>query len=234
MLGPGPGRGEVGKKRLEKRMADRRVNESPNPNVNPNAAALDLERSAEKTVNEKAGQKAGRLGGDVGGEELRLAVIGDRLLTDTLLAHRLSLHLPPSNPGSGGELTPRVVSIHVTQLPEPRDVRFLRWIEERLSGGLTKGAVDLREVDRDTGSAAEIGLPKGESEGNKHDQKKGDGVHWDPRTWRPVPLLLGLGRGIQWTGGKLGNGVRWAWATARRRGAKLETEVEGVKGSDIA
>ena len=76
-------------------------------------------------------------------EEPRIVVIGDRLFTDTLLAHRLSLHLRASDDA------PRVLSILTTRLPEPRDQRLLRWLEERLSGGqVIQGKVDWRTCTR--------------------------------------------------------------------------------------
>lgn len=66
-------------------------------------------------------------------DDLRILVIGDRLFTDTLLAHRLSLLLPTANPSE-----PNIISIHTTSLPQPNDVRFLRWLEETLSRGKIK------------------------------------------------------------------------------------------------
>ena len=62
-------------------------------------------------------------------EPLRILVVGDRLFTDTLLAHRLSVTLPKPT-----DSLPSVLSIHTTTLPQSNDVRFLRWVEERSRG----------------------------------------------------------------------------------------------------
>ncbi|WWD09376.1 hypothetical protein V865_007499 [Kwoniella europaea PYCC6329] len=71
----------------------------------------------------------------VGVDDLKILVIGDRLFTDTLLSHRLSLHLPKRKEEG---VLPSVLSIYTTSLPQPKDVRILRWIEERLSKSQTQ------------------------------------------------------------------------------------------------
>lgn len=70
-------------------------------------------------------------------EPLRILVVGDRQFTDSLLAHRLSLHFPKPDLDS-----PRVISIHTTLLPNPSDVRALRWLENFLSSGIRRSQVD--------------------------------------------------------------------------------------------
>ncbi|OCF38596.1 hypothetical protein I317_07624 [Kwoniella heveanensis CBS 569] len=97
-------------------------------------------------------------------DDLRILVIGDRLFTDTLLAHRLSLYLPKpkhksNNSASQPETTtashssslPSVLSIHTTALPQPKDVRLLRWVEEKL----TRGQLRARPDPNATGGGSE-------------------------------------------------------------------------------
>ncbi|WVF70563.1 hypothetical protein IAT40_005354 [Kwoniella sp. CBS 6097] len=94
-------------------------------------------------------------------EDLRILVIGDRLFTDTLLAHRLSLYLPKHSSAKSGPATssktgslpsslPSVLSIHTTALPQPKDVRLLRWVEERL----TRSRVRVRPDPTASGNAS--------------------------------------------------------------------------------
>lgn len=198
----GPPHGREGRKRLESRMVDR--------NADPTS----------KSDSEKPDGDVKKASGGVK-EEPRIVVVGDRLFTDTVLAHRLSVHL-----GGAEDDDPKVISIHTTQLPEPRDVRLIRWVEERLSGGKVKGGkVDWGRYTREAelGEKLETSVERGQRS-----------LGLDPRTWRVIPLLKGLGRGVGATARFLGRGVRWVWARARRRAAKLEMEVEGVKGSNVA
>lgn len=71
-------------------------------------------------------------------EPLNILVVGDRQFTDTLLAHRLSLHFPQVEAGA----IPRALSIHTTMLPKPADVRALRWLENFLAPGIKRSSVD--------------------------------------------------------------------------------------------
>jgi phosphatidylglycerophosphatase GEP4 len=179
--------------------------------------AVDLEQASDS---EKASSRVGYAGSD---EPPKIVVIGDRLFTDTLLAHRLRLHL-----GKGKE-SEDVISIHTTRLPQPQDVRILRWIEERLAGKrLRQGKIDwsrfIMSPDPEL-SAADARAMVSES-------VKGWGrfipvglrdpppFTRNPRTW-PIPVLLWTGRTVgmvfrmamRWTAA----GIRWAWARTKRR-----------------
>ena len=211
LLGPAPGKVEDGSKRLQTRMVDRQANTLP-----------DSDDGHEK------------LDGSVV-EDPRIVVIGDRLFTDTLLAHRLSIHLNSSTRDRTGA-EPGVISIHTTSLPERRDVRLLRWFEERLSGGKLKvGRTDWARYTLDpewrnsTGDERHGQRTEGTSIGESR-------MTWDPRTWRALAVFAGVGRGMRSTGRLMwrgvGGGIRWAWARARRRGGQLEAEVEGVRKSE--
>lgn len=150
-------------------------------------------------------------------EPLRILVIGDRLFTDTLLAHRLSVTLPkPANS------LPSVLSIHTTTLPQPNDVRFLRWIEDKLSKGrLKEGPTDWGRYVRDPYADLSIpplaqieAQPKVTLRERWSDLKEDvarSRLQWDPRTWRVFDLTVGAGRGIRWTGRKF-------WALVRQDG----------------
>ena len=76
----------------------------------------------------------------------KILVIGDRLFTDIVLADRLSRLLPYNPPSSSASLAsaiPSVLSIYTTSLPQPNDVRPLRWLESTLSRGQVKsGSTD--------------------------------------------------------------------------------------------
>ena len=140
-------------------------------------------------------------------EEPRILVIGDRLFTDTLLAHRLSKYMKkdPADP------VPKVLSIYTTTLPKPKDVLFLRWIEAKLSRGQIKaGTTDWGRYVRDP--YAELHIPPLEVvEAERastlaerwRDWKgdvKGSTLRWDPRSWTLFDLAVGSGRGVRWVG----------------------------------
>ncbi|WWD17932.1 hypothetical protein CI109_102377 [Kwoniella shandongensis] len=174
-------------------------------------------------------------------EPLRLVVIGDRLFTDTLLAHRLGLHLRSTTSTSHSKSRtypnslPPVLSIHTTSLPEAKDVRLLRWVEEKLTrGGRTKG--DATQFARFLLKEEEKGLPV---EAEVPAQRRGLLYHprlsglrwltparwreidvppltWHPRSWKPLPLAAGAGR-------VLSRGVRLLVRGTRNGGKSLWT-----------
>ena len=208
LLGSAPGKVEDGSKRLQSRMVSRQADTLPDSDVGH-------KNSDGSTV-----------------EEPRIVVVGDRLFTDTLLAHRLSIHLNPSKRDTPNT-DPRVISIHMTSLPERRDVRILRWIEERLSGGKLKvGKTDWARYTIDLGSRDSTGKERHEL-GTRWPRIDDSRLTWDPRTWRTLALLLGFGRGMRgasrsvWRG--VSGGMRWAWTRARRRGGQLE---EGMRKNE--
>ncbi|WRT64103.1 uncharacterized protein IL334_001032 [Kwoniella shivajii] len=148
-------------------------------------------------------------------DELRLLVIGDRLFTDTLLAHRLSLHLPKPKPTTTSTDLPSVLSIYTTSLPQPKDVRPLRWLEERLSSSKTKGDYTrfiLREnEDRDNLSTttSDVTFTRGQgiiyawrwftpSRWKEFDQSL-EPLTINPKSWKPLPLLVGSSKSLYWT-----------------------------------
>ncbi|KIR43361.1 hypothetical protein I307_03557 [Cryptococcus deuterogattii 99/473] len=173
--------------------------------------------------------------------DLRILVIGDRLFTDTLLADRLSRRLPPL-PATTPDVpsTPRVLSIYTTSLPQPRDVRPLRWLEEKLSQGKTKGDYSNFFAEENALSPAinvprtapsrwavlrwlrpatwrEISVPP---------------LTWNPRSWKPLPLAVAIGNvtggvGVLiWKYTKQGGRLGWSkgkqWFTERKeQSAKL-------------
>ncbi|OWT41006.1 hypothetical protein C362_01220 [Cryptococcus neoformans Bt1] len=136
-------------------------------------------------------------------EDLRILVIGDRLFTDTLLADRLSRHLRPLSATTPEVPSiPRVLSIYTTSLPQPRDVRLLRWLEEKFSQGKTKGDYSKFTIEENVLSSAadapttvpsiravlqwftparwrEIIVPP---------------LTWHPRSWKPLPLAVAFGK----------------------------------------
>ncbi|WVW82251.1 hypothetical protein I302_104257 [Kwoniella bestiolae CBS 10118] len=144
---------------------------------------------------------------DENGKEdgLKMLVIGDRLFTDTLLAHRLSLHLPKIRPPQN-EL-PSVLSIYTTSLPQPKDVRILRWIEERLSKSKTKpGNYDrfvlkpLEEQQPVMSPPQQSGLVAGlrwftPTRWREFDQSLPP-ITIHPRSWKPLPVAVGLSKSI--------------------------------------
>ncbi|GFZ43110.1 hypothetical protein JCM24511_00828 [Saitozyma sp. JCM 24511] len=166
-------------------------------------------------------------------QPLKIIVLGDRLFTDTLLAHRLRLHM--SRDASSQD----VISIATTQLPRPNDVRLVRWIENVLSrrrvreGPLDWGRYILRQ---EPGTAVA-------REGLRARIWRRLVPVWlrepapmtrDPRSW-PVPILLGTARGMVRTVTFIlrctAVGVRWLWARAKRR---IEQRKAGAKAAVVA
>lgn len=144
----------------------------------------------------------------------RIAVVGDRLFTDTLLANRLRLLLP-SRAG-----TESVISIQTTSLPDPKDVRLFR----RLESFLTRDR--LRSGSTDWGRFAISDKP---AEGDRVEDTEGwkryiplrkgylaaPELRWDPRSWRPVTMIVATAKGVAIVG-KFGmvqirRAGRWAW-----------------------
>jgi phosphatidylglycerophosphatase GEP4 len=162
-------------------------------------------------------------------DDLRLLVIGDRLFTDTLLAHRMSKILPKSSP-----VAPSVISIHTTGLLDPKDVRVLRWLEKKLSGDkLRAGPVDwsrfVRTVQDD--KVIEPTAPSVRDRWRLFRQRIHDSrLQWDPRTWTAFDLSVGMGRGIIWIEKAVwrwtAKGSRWVWAKVKSR-SSTALAVEG-------
>lgn len=164
-------------------------------------------------------------------DPIRILVIGDRLFTDTLLAHRLRLLIAAfpaprtTLPDDGrGISTERVISIQTTALHEPKDVRVLRWIEAKLSGGrLREGQSDWgRYVLRpDSDEAQPEGIAGGIRENGRAGWKRiipfrnrwlsAPELGWKPATWSFWGMVRGGSRGLKWTGTRVGRRARWAW-----------------------
>lgn len=192
-----PKKGEKGNKSLEGRMVDEQKSTkpaSPSPplDMETTGAGLNTAESSKGGKEDVLAQKQQ--------EDLRILVIGDRLFTDTLLAHRLSRYLPSKDERN-------VLSIHTTLLPQPNDVRFLRWIEEKLSRGrLREGQTDWGRYVRDPYGGvprlSEIEAVPRLTWKERWNDLKGDvresRLHWDPRTWTAFDLTVGAGRGIVW------------------------------------
>jgi phosphatidylglycerophosphatase GEP4 len=158
-------------------------------------------------------------------EALRILVIGDRLFTDTLLANRISLLLkqrrkrrraiaqatgqapvapasPPVNP------IPHVVSIHTTLLPQPKDVRLLRYIEDKLTRGrLRQGNIDFGRYVIDNRPVDVLSKPARSWRERINPFRDTPPLTLDPRSWRPAPLVVGLGHGLFWVSSKLWAGI---------------------------
>jgi phosphatidylglycerophosphatase GEP4 len=179
---------------------------------------------------------------------LRILVIGDRLFTDTLLAHRLSRLLPR-------QPSPSVLSIHTTLLPQPNDVRLLRWVEDKLSKGrLRAGPVDWSRYVRNpyagVPSLTEIeAVPRVTFRDKLRDLRedvKESKLQWDPRTWTAFDLAVGVGRGLYWVETRswrlLKGGGLWLWAKskdlvqrARQGGSKANVDkAEDASGESAA
>lgn len=165
-------------------------------------------------------------------EDPRILVIGDRLFTDTLLAHRLSklLRRDRSDP------IPSVLSIYTTTLPKPKDVLFLRWIEAKLSRGQVKaGAIDWGRYVRDP--YADLSIPplnvieaeQATSLADKwkdwKDDVKNSTLRWDPRTWTFFDVVVGSGRGAGWFG-------RSIWALALKGVGAIKSRIG--RGGQVA
>jgi phosphatidylglycerophosphatase GEP4 len=140
-------------------------------------------------------------------EPLRILVIGDRLFTDTLLANRLRATLGPEN----------VVSIHTTLLPQPADVRFLRWLESRLSRNrLREGREDwgryvLRNNAEEAEAKAEAGLGWRRYIPFRREWVGAPELGWRMGTWSFWGVVRGFSRGMRRIGRGVGKGVRWVW-----------------------
>lgn len=143
-------------------------------------------------------------------EDLRILVIGDRLFTDTLLANRLARILPrPTTETNNNDAAitpasttpvPSVISIHTTSLPQPKDVRLLRWVEDKLTKSrVREGPIDYgRYIIPDPSqvtSAAALTAPLTWRE-RINPFRDTPPLTWHPRSWRPAPLLVGLGSGL--------------------------------------
>lgn len=152
-------------------------------------------------------------------QPLKIIVLGDRLFTDTLLAHRLRLHMT-RDPSSQD-----VISIATTQLPQPKDVRLLRWIENILSqrrvreGPTDWGRYILRE-EPETVVAREGFRARLWRRLVPVWLREPAPMTRDPRSW-PLPILLGTARGLVRIGVVIFRyttvGVRWVWARAKGR-----------------
>jgi phosphatidylglycerophosphatase GEP4 len=138
---------------------------------------------------------------------VRLLVIGDRLFTDTLLANRLRKALGPDN----------VVSIQTTSLPLPSDVRFLRWIEARLSRNrLRTGKEDwgrfvIRDDAEEAASRAETGLGWRRYMPFRRQWVDAPELGWRVGTWTPWGVIRGLWSGLSRIGRGVKKGSRWTW-----------------------
>ncbi|WWC66361.1 uncharacterized protein I206_100262 [Kwoniella pini CBS 10737] len=141
-------------------------------------------------------------------EELKLIVIGDRLFTDILLSHRLSLYLNKSKNIKTKNSLPSVLSIYTTSLPKYNDVRLLRWIEEKLSKSKIKGNFNFNQFKLKDKNEESINLNFIE---NKKQNKFIEFFKWfkiskwkefynslpplnlkNPKSWKPLPILFGL------------------------------------------
>lgn len=145
---------------------------------------------------------------------LRILVVGDRLFTDTLLANRLTKLLPSpsssSDPDTTSSMIPSVISIHTTSLPQPKDVRLLRWLEDKLTKGrVREGPTDwgryVIQADAHALAAASI-IPLTLRE-RANPFRDTPPLTWHPRSWRPAPLLVGLGSGLWFVSRITGRGL---------------------------
>ncbi|ORX34302.1 mitochondrial PGP phosphatase-domain-containing protein [Kockovaella imperatae] len=171
-------------------------------------------------------------------EEARILVIGDRQFTDTLLAHRLRLLLPNTSSDF-----PSVISIHTTLLPQPRDVPVLRWLEEKLSRGqLRDPSNPWKRYTRRLGdeeaheNAIEVGPKMGylaSRWSNVKQTVKDSRMGWDPRQWTVKSVIIGIGKGIFWTGRGLGVGMsrtgRYVWVNGRQWQARRRERLRLAK-----
>ena len=221
LIGPSPGKDAENrlKNRLEARMAERQKETMPN-----NTEGEGSNMNEEKRVMEQP----------------RIVVIGDRLFTDTLLAHQLGLQLQLDE-GYGSSSAPNVLSIHTTLLPQPNDVRILRWLEDILSRGKTKAngmntkefvfqsslaTSQLHEEEMAEKKGPMTLFPVRQWRGFK---KKVEEVHlgWNPQTWKPLALIVGLARGIRWMARWSTQGIKWVWARSRRSSTQLHRATKG-------
>ncbi|KAK4688839.1 phosphatidylglycerophosphatase GEP4, partial [Tremellales sp. Uapishka_1] len=170
-------------------------------------------------------------------ERLRILVVGDRLFTDTLLARRLSLYLPEAKKD---DPVPSVLSIQTMTLPQPKDVRILRWLEDRLTASkLKESAIDWnRYIVPSYGSSepeVEVSAPPAARSSwarlnpfTRWKQSKavvgkeeGPAVTWNPKSWKAKPLATAAGRMLMRVlraGGRgVARSVKSGWTRARRR-----------------
>lgn len=243
----------------------KRRDESDGHHLEHRMSTRQREASAKK-VQEKEAEKAAVNAGDGPKakeertkESLRILVIGDRLFTDTLLANRLAKLLasptiskskkgessPPSPPipspsssQSSSSAVPSVISIHTTLLPQPKDVRLLRWLEHRLSKGrIRTGTTDWGRYILDPTPLAPVPAPLTWQE-RLNPFRNTPPLTFHPRSWRPAPLAVGLGRGLYWVSSRLGRGLivvlQRAWAgevevakvlAAKARGEEKKVEL---------
>jgi hypothetical protein len=173
-------------------------------------------------------------------EEVRVIVIGDRRFTDVLLANRLRTALPPTIPKSttatheesvipstisvpSSKPQDRVLSILTTDLPQPNDLRPIRYLENTLSQNLLRvGTEDWGRYTLSPLSA--LSEPPPREKGSLVDRWKGfmDDVRgsrmgWDPRQWTFLSVVVGFGRGSRGAGRGLYRGALWVMTKLRRR-----------------
>jgi phosphatidylglycerophosphatase GEP4 len=184
-------------------------------------------------------------------EPLRILVIGDRMMTDTLLSNRLAKLLPaPSTTPTSAQPTtitpspipiPSVISIHTTLLPQPKDVRLLRWLEEKLSKSqLRPGPIDWARYTIPTAAeisaAAAAALPPLTWKERINPFRDTPPLTWHPRSWRPAPLAVGLGSGLWFVSSVLGRGayrlLSRAWE-GEVEVAKALAERAGAEAKDV-
>jgi len=166
-------------------------------------------------------------------EDLRILVIGDRMMTDTLLANRLATHLSSPTFSTSSSLSspspdtsalpsiaasasttplPSVLSIHTTLLLQPKDVRPLRYIEEKLTRGRVRE--DTTDWGRYTKYQPPPPAPIVLSWKERINPLRDTPVPtWNPKTWKPASLVVALGlgmktlgRGLYWVGGRVWEG----------------------------
>lgn len=161
----------------------------------------------------------------------RIAVVGDRLFTDTLLANRLRALLPSQGTRDN------IISIQTTLLPQPKDVRLLRRLESILTRDrLRQGSTDWGRYA--IADKAPLTLAE-EKEGwrryipFRQAYLDSPELQWDPRSWRPVTLAVAAGRGTAWVARKAQvwavKGARWGWASGQRWLAQRKIGSEEMK-----
>ncbi|WWC58589.1 uncharacterized protein I303_101132 [Kwoniella dejecticola CBS 10117] len=228
---------------VAQRKGDRvRIEQIPLQNANANANT-GIKSSTESSLISKKGARSG--------DQLKMLVIGDRLFTDTLLAHRLSLHLPRSkstkseSKSSSGMDTPSVLSIYTTSLPQPKDVRLLRWIEERLSKSRTQGDFTRFILsERQKGIEPETVVSRKSkrnsvieafrwftpSRWREFDQSL-PAVTINPRTWKPLPILVGSSKSVGYMISLISRyTVKGSQVGYVRLKALIKTRLDGARG----
>ncbi|OCF55491.1 hypothetical protein L486_06975 [Kwoniella mangroviensis CBS 10435] len=203
-----------------------------------------VERTTPNPISESAGEyskQSKEVGVEVEVDDLKILVIGDRLFTDTLLSHRLSLHLPKRKEEA---VLPSVLSIYTTSLPQPKDVRILRWIEERLSKSQTQplpGNFRYRFISKS---------PE-EEEANRQISDKEikrnslvEALRWltpsrwrefdkslppltiHPKSWKPLPVLVGVSKSFVYAIVLL---VRYGMRGAKKIQGHIKKQIELAK-----